>query len=145
MIGLISDECPWISSKRLFILCKAKHNNFYWHYLFSLLFPYLFNLICDILPNGSELLGFSIFMFFAIIALALPFLGLGNIIWRPGEVPNILFLMNYLSLRNVPFAPVIYDSKKINLPFMLLWSNIFSTKYMILSKAKSSTPTFLDY
>lgn len=84
-------------------------------------------------------------MFFAIIALALPFLGLGNIIWRPGEVPNILFLMNYLSLRNVPFAPVIYDSKKINLPFMLLWSNIFSTKYMILSKAKSSTPTFLDY
>jgi hypothetical protein len=44
-----------------------------------------------------------------------------------------------------PFSPSISDSKKINLPWMLLWSNSFSMKRSILSKASSLAPTFIDY
>ena len=135
IMGFTSDEWPWISSSLLFILWRAKHNNFYWH-SFPSFVDYKLGFIWDIFPISfyNDKI-FSLLRFFAIIARARPFLGLGKIIWSPGEVPNILFLINYLSLRKVPFAPVISDSRKINLPLILLWSNIFSIKYMILSKA----------
>ena len=144
MIGFIYEECPWISSKRLFILCKARDSNFYWHDLFYYWESSLFIFIWDVLPKLFEdKLFFYLSMFLAIIARALPFLGFGRIICNAGDVPNNLFLINYLSFKKVPLFPVISDSKNMNLPLMLLWSNIFSTKYIILSIAISSTPNFL--
>lgn len=58
-------------------------------------------------------------MFFAIIDLAFPSLGSGRISCKPGEVPNILLRMNFLSFMKFPLGPSISDYRNINLPLML--------------------------
>jgi hypothetical protein len=73
----------------------------------------------------------------AIIDLVFPFLGSERTKFRAGEVPKILFLMNFFSLIKFPFSPSMSDYRKMNLPLMLPWSNNFSMKNKILSRAIS--------
>lgn len=108
-IGLFS--CPISSSIRLFILCRAIFKSFCWLYLSTKSF---FVLLSYIVPSC-----WSIWIFFAIIDLALPSLGPGSINASAGEVPNILLRINFFSLVKFPFYPSISDSKKMNLPFRL--------------------------
>lgn len=122
----------------LLIFSKAKFRSFYRHYLSSSNW--------DDLRFSSRVPYFwSIWIFFAIIDLAFPSFGSGNIIWRLGDVPNILFLMNFLSFIKFPLGPSISDYKNINLPLILLWSNTLSTNNNILSNASSFAPNFNDY
>jgi hypothetical protein len=70
----------------------------------------------------------SICIFLAIIDLVFPFLGSVRARLRAGDVPNILFRINFLSFMKLPFYPSISDSKNMNLPLILPWSNNFYMK-----------------
>lgn len=121
---------PLSSSTLTFILCKARFSNFCWLYLStSSFFRYLWSLM---VPSC-----WSICIFFAIIDLVLPFLGSVRTRFREGDVPKILFLINFFYLIKFPFSPSMSDSKNINRPFILPWSNNFSIKKRILSRASS--------
>ena len=121
---------PVNSSILFLIFSKAKFNSFYRHYLSSgFMVVWQFS---SRIPSC-----WSICVFFAIMHLVLPSLGSGKIRWSPGDVPNILFLIYFLSLIKLPLGPSISDSRKMNLPLMLPWSRIFSTKSNSLSKATS--------
>ena len=115
IIGLFPELIYYILT---LILCKARFSNFCWLYwsTFSI-FKYFWSLI---VPSC-----WSICIFFAIIDLVLPFLGSLSNKFKAGEVPNILFLINFLSLIKLPFSPSMSDSRKINLPLMFPWSNNF--------------------
>lgn len=128
---------PENSSILFLILRSARLSNFSLHYLSSLewiLWQFYYRV-----PYF-----WSIWIFLAMIDLAFPSFGSGRMSCRPGEVPNILFLINFLSFVKLPFGPSISDSRKINLPFMLPWSNNLSTNNSNLSKATSWAIIFND-
>lgn len=137
IIGLPELE-PIISSIRFLILSRAKFSSFSLHYL-----SYSGWLLCMFYSSVPYF--WSICIFFAIIDLALPSFGSGNINCSPGDVPKILLRMNFLSFMKFPLGPSMSDSKKMNLPLMLLWSSILSIKSCSLSKASSCAPIFVDY
>ena len=118
IMGLLLLLCPFNSSILLCIFKRAR----------------LISFCCDYLSPSWNLCIFvyyivpscwSMRIFLAMMVLALPFLGSGSIKDKAGDVPNILFLIYFLSLIKFPFSPSISDSKKMNLPWTLLWSNNF--------------------
>lgn len=134
MIGLAGLE-PIRSSTLFLILSKVRFKSFYRHYKsVSSSVGWLRSL------SSKTPYFWSIWIFFAMIERAFPSLGSGRIICNLGEVPKILLRMNFLSLIKFPFWPSMSDYRKINLPLILPWSNILSTKSMILSKASSFAP-----